>query len=303
VTPSLLVVGSVAFDRIETRAGRRDEILGGAATYISLAASAFCPVGLVGVVGQDDFPDEHVRLLTSRGIDVAGLERVPGRTFRWSGVYAEDFSSRTTLDTQLGVFERFDPKIPPEFAGARFLMLGNIDPGLQLRVLDAVSPGCFVALDTMNLWINIARVELDAVIGRIDLLIINDEESRLLTGEPQIAVAAARILASGPSALIIKRGEHGAWLFTRDTTFFAAALPLRSVVDPTGAGDTFAGGLMGYIAGVGRADLPTIKRGMLYGTAAASATCEGFGVEKLASMSREDMEARFRQLAQLVSLD
>jgi len=303
MTSSLLVVGSVAFDSIETRAGKRDEILGGAATYISLAASHFAPINLVGVVGEDDFPDEHVELLTSRGVDITGLHRAPGRTFRWAGVYADDFSSRTTLDTQLGVFADFDPQIPEAYSGSRYLLLGNIHPALQLKVLDAVDAGCFVAADTMNLWIDTTLDELKQVIARADLLVINDEESFMLTGEPQIATAAPKIIEMGPKYLIIKRGEHGAFLFTAETTFFAPAVPLADVIDPTGAGDCFAAGLLGLVAGTDSTDPATIKRGMVYGAATASFACEGFGVERIATVSRDEIEARFQTLRDLVSLD
>jgi sugar/nucleoside kinase (ribokinase family) len=302
VSARLLVVGSVAFDDIETRAGKREEILGGAAVYISLSACHFCDVALVGVVGEGDFPDEHVALLTSRGVDVSGLARAPGRTFRWSGVYAADFSSRRTIRTELGVFERFDPGIPKAHRASRFLLLGNIHPALQLRVLDAMDPGCFVATDTMNLWIETTRAELAAVIARTDLLMINDEESLLLTGEPQIAVAAERILAMGPRYLVIKRGEHGAWLFDGGRPFFAPAMPLREVVDPTGAGDSFAGGLMGHLAGAGSTDPSDIRRGMVHGAAVASASVQGFGVERIAAIDRGWIEERFGELRRLVEI-
>jgi len=303
MSEDLLVVGSVAFDSIETRHGKREEILGGAATYIAIAASHFCQVNLVGVVGEDDFPGENVDLLAGLGVDLSGLERAPGRTFRWSGVYADDFSTRETLDTQLGVFETFNPKIPKQHSGAGYLLLGNIHPAVQGKVLDGVKDDCFVALDTMNLWIDIAREDLDKVIARTDLLIINDEESAMLTGELQVAVAAEKILKTGPGALIIKRGEHGAYLFTNGETFFAPAVPLREVIDPTGAGDSFAGGLMGYLAGSGAKDAAHIRRGMIYGTAVASATCEGFGVEKIVAQDKNAVEERYAALRALVSVD
>lgn len=303
MSETLLVVGSVAFDSIETRAGRRDEILGGAATFISLAASRFCGVRLVAIVGENDFPDEHVRLLASHGVDLAGLERVPGRTFRWAGVYADDFSSRRTLDTQLGVFASFSPKIPAGYAASRYVMLGNINPELQLAVLDAVHGDRFVATDTMNLWINTARDALGAVMRRTDLLIINDEEAQLLTGERQIARAAAEVRRMGPKAVIIKRGEHGAFLFHGDGVFFAPAFPLDEVVDPTGAGDSFAGGLMGYLASVGRADFAALKRGMICGAAVASATCEAFGVERTAQLTDAAIDERVTALISMTSLD
>ncbi len=293
MTSSLIIVGSVALDTIETRAGKRDEILGGAATYISLCAGHFCPVNLVAVVGED-FSQEHVDLLALRDVDVEGLEQAPGKTFRWSGIYADDFSSRTTLKTELGVFESFDPKIPPKYLSSRFALLGNIHPALQLKVLDALEEGTYVGADTMNLWIDNTPEELAKVIERVDMLIINDEEALMLTGERQVARAAKKLRDRGPSALIIKRGEHGAYLFTEGQPFFAPAMPLPDVIDPTGAGDTFAGGLMGYMAGCGDSSLNAIKKGMIYGAACASATVEGFGVEKLATLNRRDFDSRYR---------
>ena len=303
MSDALLVVGSVAFDSVQSRAGSRDELLGGAATYIGLAASHFCPVQLVAVVGENDFPQQYETLLSSRGVDLAGLETAPGRTFRWAGRYADDFSTRETLDTQLGVFADFAPKIPAAFRDAKMLLLGNINPSVQRDVLDAVSPDCFVITDTMNLWIEIALAELKAVIARTSLRVINDEEALLLTGEPQVAVAAQKIRAMGPSWVIIKRGEHGAWLFGDEGIFLAPPLPLEEVVDPTGAGDSFAGGLAGFLCQSGAPSWPAVKQGMLYGTAIASGTCEAFGTEKTASLTRDDIDARYRRLRQLVSLD
>jgi sugar/nucleoside kinase (ribokinase family) len=297
----LLTVGSIAFDTIETRAGKHEEILGGAATYIALAASHFCPVQLVAVVGKGDFAQAHVDLLVSRGVDVDGLEWAGGRTFRWSGVYADDFSSRTTLNTELGVFEAFDPKIPKPYLASRFCLLGNIHPGLQLKVLDALEEGTYVAADTMNLWIDTTPDELGQLIARVDLLVINDEEAFMLTGERQISRAADKIRQTGPSSLIIKRGEHGAYLFTDEAPFFAPALPLPEVLDPTGAGDTFAGGLMGYLAGKSDTSPSTIKYGMIYGAALASMTVEGFGVDPLAKSSRKEIDLRYQTLRELVT--
>src|SRR3989338_1279601 len=258
MSASLLVVGSVAFDTIKTRSGKREDILGGAATFISLAASHFCPVNLVAVVGEDDFPNEHVELFVSRGVDIDGLERAPGRTFRWRGVYADDFSSRQTLDTQLGVFESFDPKVPKKYLKSRFLMLGNIHPALQLKVLDALNDEVFVIADTMNLWIDTTHDALNELMGKIDLLVINDEEALMLTGERQVIMAAEKIRENGPQNVIIKRGEHGAHLFTEDTIFFVPGIPLREVVDPTGAGDSFAGGLAGYLASKDDSSIDTL---------------------------------------------
>jgi len=303
MSEKILVVGSVAFDDIETRAGKRVEILGGAATYISLAASGLSPVQLVAVVGEDDFPEEHVKLLSSHGVDMSGLERVPGRTFRWSGVYSNDFSTRTTLDTQLGVFASFDPKIPKSHAAANYVMLGNINPELQLAVLDSVEGAPFVTTDTMNLWIDIALDALKAVMRRTDLLVINDEEAFMLTGERQVVRAAERVRAMGPKSVIIKRGEHGAFLFHEEGTFFAPAFPLPEVVDPTGAGDSFAGGLLGYIASVGARDFISLKRGMLYGAAIASATCEAFGVERLAKLTQPEIVDRLTAIRALTALE
>jgi sugar/nucleoside kinase (ribokinase family) len=303
VCGSLLVVGSVAFDSIETRAGKHADVLGGAATFISLSASHFCPVSLVAVVGENDFPEEHIRLLTSRGIDLQGLERSPGRTFRWSGVYAEDFSSRKTLETELGVFESFHPKVPKKYLKSRIVVLGNIHPALQLAVLDALDKDVFVIADTMNLWINTTRDALKQLIGRVDLLVINDEEAFMLTGQRQIAVAADKIRADGPSALMIKRGEHGAFLFAKDTVFFTPGIPLREVVDPTGAGDSFVGGLAGFLVSQGSTGLKAMKAGMLYGTALASMAVESFGAQKLAAITRSAIDARVSQLRKLVALE
>ncbi len=299
----LLVVGSIALDTIETRAGKRNDILGGAATYIALAASHFCTVNTVAVVGREDFKKEYVDLLVSRGVDVEGVERAEGRTFRWSGVYADDFSSRTTLDTQLGVFESFDPKIPPQYLSSRFALLGNIHPSLQLKVLNSLKEETYVAADTMNLWIDTTPDELDEVISRVDLLVINDEEALMLTGKSQVIMAAKDLLKKGLSALIIKRGEHGAYLFTEEAPFFAPAIPLPNVIDPTGAGDTFAGGLMGYLASQNDVSPAIIKKGMVYGAACASCTVEGFGVDQLAALDRQGLETRYQRLRSLVAVD
>jgi sugar/nucleoside kinase (ribokinase family) len=301
MTTPLTIVGSVALDTIETRAGKQEEILGGAATYIAFAAGLFTPVNLVAVVG-DDFPEPHLDLLASRGVDLEGLKQVPGRTFRWAGKYADDFSSRETLSTELGVFESFDPEIPEAYKASRFALLGNIHPALQLKVLDAFGEETFVAADTMNLWIDITLKELAEVIKRVNLLVINDEEATMLTGEHQIRVAADKILDGGPMYLIIKRGEHGAYLFTKDTMFFTPALPLDEVVDPTGAGDSFAGGLMGYLASLGNADPAVIKKGMVYGSAIASRAVEAFGADELAKLTRDMADERFETIQSLTKI-
>jgi sugar/nucleoside kinase (ribokinase family) len=301
MTAPLTIVGSVALDTLETRAGKREDVLGGAATYIAVAAQFFGPLNLVAVVG-DDFPQAYIDLLAKRKADLSGLQQVPGRTFRWAARYAPDFSSRETLSTELGVFENFEPEIPETYRTSPFALLGNIHPSLQLKVLDAMSEDTFVAADTMNLWIDITKDLLQKVIARVDLLVINDEEAVQLTGEPQIATAAEKIRAAGPKYLIIKRGEHGAYLFSDDEPFFAPALPLREVVDPTGAGDTFAGGLMGYLSSVNDASAKAIKTGMVYGAAAASRTVEVFGADALAELSREAVDERFRALRALVTI-
>jgi sugar/nucleoside kinase (ribokinase family) len=299
MTTPLTIVGSVALDTIETRAGRREEIVGGAATYIAIAAGFLGPVNLVAVVG-DDFPEEHLEMLRRSNVDLEGLAKEPGRTFRWSGKYADDFSSRETLNTELGVFETFDPKIPEAYKASRFALLGNIHPALQLKVLDALREETFVAADTMNLWIDITPDELNEVIGRVDLLIINDEEAQQLTGEYQIRVAARQILSRGPKLLIIKRGEHGAYLFSKERMFFAPALPLESVVDPTGAGDSFAGGLMGYLAAKDDAGFDAVKNGMVVGAAVASRAVEAFGADELANFDRAQVDARVEAIKELV---
>ena len=302
MTKPLTIVGSVALDTIETRAGKREEILGGAATYIAISAGFFGPVNLVAVVG-DDFPKGHIDLLSRCHVNLDGLKTEKGRTFRWAGKYADDFSSRETLNTELGVFETFDPEIPESYKNSDFALLGNIHPALQLKVLDALNDRTFVAADTMNLWIDITPDELNQMIKRVNLLVINDEESMLLTGEPQIAVAAEKIQANGgPEYLIIKRGEHGAWLFAENTRFFTPALPLRDVSDPTGAGDTFAGGLMGYLAAKGEASPENIKTGMVYGSAVASRAVEAFGADELAKATRSDLDERFNAILNLTRI-
>lgn len=301
MTTPLTIVGSVALDTIETRAGKREDIVGGAATYIAIAAGFFGPVNLVAVVG-DDFPEEHLAMLRRCNVDLEGLAKEPGRTFRWSGKYADDFSSRETLSTELGVFETFDPRIPDSYRLSRFALLGNIHPALQLKVLDALREGTFVAADTMNLWIDITPHELNEVIRRVDLLIINDEEAEQLSGEHQIRVAAQRILARGPKLLIIKRGEHGAYLFSKERMFFAPALPLESVADPTGAGDSFAGGLMGFLAAADDAGFDLVKQGMVVGAAVASRAVEAFGADELAKFDRAEVDARVEAIKELMKI-
>lgn len=288
---SITVVGSVALDTVETPAGHNDEGLGGAATYFSLAASNFAPVNLVGVVG-DDFPAPHVALLESKGINLDGLERARGKTFRWTGRYHENMNDRDTIETQLNVFEHFHPKLPDAAKDAPFLFLGNIHPSLQLEVLEQARPR-FTGLDTMNLWINIALDDLKKVLKRVDVLIINDSEVKLLTGESNLVKGARATKALGPRIVVVKKGEHGCLLFSENDVFSAPAYPLEEVIDPTGAGDTFAGGFLGHLAGANKTDDATLRRAIIYGSVAASFTCEKFGPDRLAEITRADIDKRF----------
>jgi sugar/nucleoside kinase (ribokinase family) len=298
---SLLVIGTLAYDTIETVSERRAEVLGGSATYFATAASHFAPVSLVGVVG-DDFRAADVDLLRSRGVDLAGLEVAKGRTFRWTGRYEADWNTRHTLETQLNVFEHFDPKVPAAGRKAQWLFLANGAPRIQARALDQVERPRFVVADTMNLWIEIARDELAHLLRRIDAVVLNDEEARMLTGERNLLRAAGAVLGLGPRYVILKKGEHGAFLLGRDAHFSLPAYPVENVVDPTGAGDSFAGGFMGYLAEQGACDPATLRRAMLYGTVAASFCVEGFGVEGLQGRSRTDLDKRFDDLLTIVTV-
>lgn len=294
---SLAVVGSVALDTVETPSGKNTEGLGGAAVFASLAAANFTQVHLVGVVGTD-FPEEHVELMRSKKIDLTGLERVPGRTFRWTGKYHEDVNQRDTLDTQLNVFETFHPKLPKAAADAKFLFLGNIHPALQLEVLEQ-SNAEFIAMDTMNLWIQIERERLLEVLARVHCLIINNDEVHLLTGERNLIRGAQKIQDLGPAIVAPKKGEHGCLLFEGPRIFSAPAFPMADVVDPTGAGDTFAGGYMGYIAQQGKTDFDTLKRAVVHGSVLASYTCEEFGTTRLARVTPDDLKARYNAFVEL----
>ena len=293
------VVGSIALDTVETPTGKNEEGLGGAATYFSLAAAQFARVHLVGVVGED-FPAEHVELLRSKGIDLDGLERATGKTFRWSGRYHLDVNMRDTLDTQLNVFEHFHPKLPPAACAAPFLFLGNIHPSLQTEVLEQAK-ATFVGLDTMNLWINIALDDLKAVLRRVNVIIINDSEVRDLTGETNLIKGAKAVRALGPRIVVVKKGEHGCLLLGEDDLFSAPAYPLEDVVDPTGAGDTFAGGFMGYLAGTGKVDGAALRQAVVYGSVVASFTCEKFGPDRLTEIGRSDIQKRFEEFRKLAA--
>ena len=292
---SLLVVGSVAFDDVETRYGRREKILGGSASYFSMAASCLLPVRIVAVVGED-FPQNIVDEFAARGCDVTGIERAPGRTFFWRGKYSPDFSTRTTIETQLNVFAGFVPKIPEHFRNTKFVFLANIHPELQLQVLAAMTNQPFVAGDTMNLWITTERPTLEKVIAKLHMLTVNDEEARQLTGCWHLLEAGKAIQKMGPHIVILKKGEHGALLFYEENLFFVPAFPLPQYCDPTGAGDTFAGGFMGFLARSGVVTHENVRKAMFYGTVTASFAVAQFSVDGLRSMTSEKMEERFTKL-------
>ncbi|GGN14533.1 sugar kinase [Dyadobacter beijingensis] len=302
---SLLTVGSVAFDALETPFGKTDKIIGGAATYITLAASYFTKQNnLVAVVGGD-FPKEMIDLLEEHGVNTNGLEIVQdGKTFFWSGKYHEDMNTRDTLITELNVMEHFDPIIPDSYQGTEFLMLGNTVPATQKLVIERLAKRPkLIMLDTMNLWMNIALDDLKSVLALVDLLTINDEEARLLSGEYSLRKAAKKIMAMGPKTLIIKKGEHGALLFQDDRIFFAPALPLEEVFDPTGAGDTFAGGFIGYLAATDDISFENMKRAIIYGSAMASFCVEKFGTERLVNLSQEEINSRVQEFVNLSSFE
>lgn len=300
---SLLTVGSVAFDAIETPFGKTDKIVGGAATYITLTASYFTKKNnIIGVVGGD-FPKEMIETLEKHGVNTEGLEIKPeGKTFFWSGKYHNDMNSRDTLDTQLNVFGDFDPVIPASYQDCTYLMLGNMVPALQMAVLDRLNNRPkFVMLDTMNLWMNIALEDLKAVIAKVDCLTVNDEEARMLSGDYSLRRAAKTIMAMGPKTLIIKKGEHGALLFQGDEVFFCPALPLEEVFDPTGAGDTFAGGFIGYLASTDDISFANMKRAIVYGSAMASFCVEKFGPERIIDLTQAEIDARVQEFVLLSS--
>jgi sugar/nucleoside kinase (ribokinase family) len=289
----------MAFDDLDLPTGQARDVVGGAATYAALAASHFAPVRIVAVVG-DDFPQATLDDLERRGVDVDGVERATGKTFRWWGRYAEDLASRTTLDTQLNVFADFKPKLPANFSETPYVLLGNIHPALQLDVLGQVKKPRLVAADTMNFWIEGERKLLGQVLERIDLLVVNDEELRQLAGVRNLKVAARAVLALGPKRLIVKRGEFGALLFDQEGSFFVPAYPLESEIDPTGAGDSFAGALLGYLAQQGSADRATFRRALHLASTVASFCVEGVGTRRLASLDAATIRARQAELRALV---
>ena len=298
---AVLVAGSTAFDTVETPFGRREDCLGGSSTYFGLAAVLFTEVRLVSVVGED-FPESSRKLLADRGMRLEGLEVQPGKTFRWSGKYSADMNSRETLDVQLNTFGNFQPRIPPGFRETPYLFLANSSPITQLSVLEQIQSPTFAVADTMDLWINTEREALDRLLGIVDGLILNDEEVKMLTGETNLIRAGRRIIELGPKLAIVKKGEHGAFLFSNHFQYALPAYPTDSVVDPTGAGDSFAGGFMGFLAECDSVSLWNMKRAMAYGTVTASLTVEGFGVDSLAVASRDTVERRFEDLMQFVSV-
>lgn len=299
----LLVVGTVAFDAIETPFGKTDKILGGAATYIGLSASNYdVPVGIVSVIG-DDFPDEDIELLKSRNIDVSGIEIVKGgKTFFWHGRYHNDMNSRDTLDTQLNVLEKFNPIVPNNYKDADVVMLGNLHPSVQLSVLQQMEKRPkLVVLDTMNFWMDTTMDELKKVIAQVDAITINDEEARQLSGEYSLVKAARIIQDMGPKYVVIKKGEHGAFLFYQGQVFFAPALPLEEVMDPTGAGDTFAGGFTGFVASSNDYSFENLKKAIVHGSNLASFCVEKFGTERMKEITKDEINTRllhFKELTQ-----
>lgn len=302
---SLLTVGTVAFDCIETPLGKADRIVGGAATYITLAASYLTPkVSLVSVIGGD-FPQEMLDDLKNRNIDLTGLQiKKNEKSFFWAGKYRNNMNERDTLDTQLNVLADFVPTVPELYKSSKFLMLGNLQPEVQLKVIEQMSERPkFIALDTMNFWINNTPEALTQVLKKIDALIINDEEARDMSGEYSLLKASKVLLKMGPSIIVIKKGEHGAFLFTENHTFYAPALPLAEVFDPTGAGDTFAGGFMGYIARTEDLSFENLKRALIYGSAMASFCVEKFGVERLRELTHQEIDKRISDFVNLVHFE
>ncbi len=297
----VLIVGSVAFDDLELPSGAEKDVVGGSATYAAYSAALFAPVQIVAVVGAD-FPEATLADLKNHGIDIAGVERAAGKTFRWAGRYAENLTGRMTLDTQLNVFADFRPKLPAAYTSTPFVLLGNIHPALQLEVLDQAQKPRLVAADTMNFWIEGERKTLLELLSKIDLLIINDEELRQLAEDHNVKRAATKVLGMGPKRLVVKRGEFGAMLFDDHGCFFAPAFPLDNEVDPTGAGDTFAGALMGYLANVGELDAGTFRRALMMAGCIASFCVEGVGTRVTSKLTQHGAFARLAELSRLVQL-
>ena len=298
----ILVIGSVAFDSVETPFGRGDDVLGGSATYFSTSASFFTGVQLVAVVGED-FPEDHRQFLSSRGVDLTGLQTQAGQTFRWKGRYGYDLNEAQTLETHLNVFETFHPQLPESYRQAEYVFLANIDPELQLEVLQQVEKPKLIACDTMNFWIDGKRDALIRTLGYVDILVINEAEVRQLADEANLVKASRDVLAMGPKTLVVKRGEYGVLVFTEHSIFSAPAYPLEEVFDPTGAGDTFAGGFMGYLAATNNLTDETIRKATVFGSVMASFTVEDFSLDRLRKLSWEDIEDRFRRFQALTAFE
>jgi len=298
---SLVVVGSVALDTVITPSERRSNVLGGSVSYACLAASFFSKVGMVGVIGRD-FPGHGIRTYTKAGIDITGLQKADGKTFRWAGEYEADMNNRKTLSTELNVFAGFEPELPESYRNSPFLFLANISPELQIHVLSQVRKPKFVAVDTMDLWIKTAKSSLARLFNRVNLIMVNDSEARMLSGESNLARAASSILGMGPEYVIVKKGEHGAVLFSRSGRFMVPAFPVDNVLDPTGAGDTFAGGFMGFLAMSGKVDWDSLRRAMLYGSVIASFGVEAFSVERLVVLRRIEIARRLAAFERMLAL-
>jgi sugar/nucleoside kinase (ribokinase family) len=297
---SIVVVGTVAFDTVETPFGKGENVLGGSATYFSTSASFFTDVSLVAVVGED-FPDEHVRFLQSRDINTDGLQRIPGKTFHWTGRYGYDLNEAQTLDTQLNVLTEFKPDLPGSYRDAEYLFLANIDPDLQLEVLGQMREPKLVACDTMNFWISSKPEALRRVLQKVDIVVINEGEARQFTGEPNLVKAARQIIALGCKRLVVKRGEYGVLMFTANSLFAAPAYPLEEVFDPTGAGDTFAGGFMGYLANTGDLSEDSIRQAIVFGSVMASFNVEDFSLDRMKRLDYKEIEARYKSFKSLTS--
>jgi sugar/nucleoside kinase (ribokinase family) len=299
---SILVVGSVAFDTVETPFGRAERVLGGSASFFSVAASFFVPVNLVGVVGTD-FGEKQLAAFRGRPIDLLGLERMEGETFHWQGKYSYDLNSRDTIRTDLNVFEHFKPRIPPAYRSSDVVFLGNIDPVLQRQVLEQVDKPKIVACDTMNFWISGKPEELRKTLAKVDVLLVNDAEARELSGEWNIVKAARAIRALGPRTLVVKKGEHGVLMFSDAGSFAAPAYPLEDVFDPTGAGDTFAGGFLGYLAGALDPGEESLRRAIVMGSTLASFCVEAFSLDRLLTLTRPEIDERFRLFKKLTTFE
>lgn len=298
---SLIVIGTIAYDSIETVHESRVDVLGGSATYFALAASRYIEPRLVGVVGED-FKQEHRELFAQQGVHAGGLEVVPGKTFRWGGRYEPDWNTRHTTFTELHVLADFDPKVAAEHRGSKYVFLANAVPAIQAKALDQIERPTFVMADTMNLWIECAREDLFSLMRRIDAIVLNDEEARMLTGESNLIRAASAVLGMGPRYVILKKGEHGSFLMSSDVHFSLPAYPVVEVVDPTGAGDSFAGGFMGYLAAQDDTSPATMRKAMLHGTVTASFCVQGFSVDSMTAVTREAIDRRYDELLGIVSV-